>query len=108
MLLFEVSVSLLKSERPALGAVYTPVIQTARWVTAKRARESERSDRLFFDPLAKALAGEERRSSAIGKVQPSTRRHSELHFHPHSVVRRNCPARNRVRRSPNRAPRPAS
>jgi len=58
MLLFEISVSRSKSRRQALGAVYAPVIQTARWATAQRARESERSDRLFFDPLAKALAGE--------------------------------------------------
>jgi methyltransferase (TIGR00027 family) len=36
-----------------------PVIQTARWAAAQRARESERPDRLFFDPLAEALAGEE-------------------------------------------------
>jgi len=35
------------------------VIETARWAAAQRARESERSDRLFFDPLAAALAGEE-------------------------------------------------
>ena len=79
MLLFEISVSLLKSGRQALGAVYAPVIQTARWATAQRARESERSDRLFFDPLAKALAGEEGRSPAIRKgttldtkTQPTT------------------------------------
>lgn len=35
------------------------VIETARWAAAQRARESERPDRLFFDPLAAALAGEE-------------------------------------------------
>jgi len=35
------------------------VIETARWAAAQRARESERSDRLFSDPLAAALAGEE-------------------------------------------------
>src|SRR5215469_1021804 len=33
------------------------VIETARWAAAQRARESERSDRLFSDPLAAALAG---------------------------------------------------
>jgi methyltransferase (TIGR00027 family) len=32
---------------------------TSRWVAAGRARESERPDRLFEDPLARALAGEE-------------------------------------------------
>jgi methyltransferase (TIGR00027 family) len=35
------------------------VIETARWAAAQRARESERPDRLFFDPLARALAGDE-------------------------------------------------
>lgn len=32
---------------------------TARWAAAQRARESERPDRLFDDPLARVLAGEE-------------------------------------------------
>jgi len=32
---------------------------TSRWVAAARARESERPDRLFEDPLARVLAGEE-------------------------------------------------
>jgi O-methyltransferase involved in polyketide biosynthesis len=36
-----------------------PVPQTSRWVAALRARESERPDRLFEDPLAGILAGEE-------------------------------------------------
>jgi methyltransferase (TIGR00027 family) len=40
-----------------------PVIQTARWAAAQRARESERQDRLFFDPLAATLAGEEGRAA---------------------------------------------
>jgi methyltransferase (TIGR00027 family) len=35
------------------------VIDTARWAAAQRARESERPDHLFSDPLARALAGEE-------------------------------------------------
>ena len=35
------------------------VSQTARWVAAQRARESERSDRLFLDPLASILAEDE-------------------------------------------------
>ena len=35
------------------------VIETARWAAAQRARESERPDRLFSDPLARALAGDE-------------------------------------------------
>ena len=32
---------------------------TSRWMAAARARESERADRLFDDPLAAALAGPE-------------------------------------------------
>jgi O-methyltransferase involved in polyketide biosynthesis len=35
------------------------VIETARWAAAQRVRESERPDRLFVDPLAPALAGQE-------------------------------------------------
>ena len=34
-----------------------PVAQTARWTAAARARETERPDRLFADPLAAHLAG---------------------------------------------------
>ena len=34
-----------------------PVAETSRWMAAARARESEREDRLFHDPLAAALAG---------------------------------------------------
>ena len=36
-----------------------PVGLTSRWMAAARARESERADRLFDDPLAAALAGPE-------------------------------------------------
>jgi methyltransferase (TIGR00027 family) len=36
-----------------------PVGMTSRWVAAARARESQRPDRLFDDPLAAALAGPE-------------------------------------------------
>jgi methyltransferase (TIGR00027 family) len=35
------------------------IMTTARWTAAQRARESERADRLFHDPLARLLAGEE-------------------------------------------------
>ena len=35
------------------------IIETARWAAAQRARESERPDRLFFDPFAGMLAGTE-------------------------------------------------
>jgi methyltransferase (TIGR00027 family) len=34
-----------------------PVSRTALWMAAARARESERPDRLFYDPLARRLAG---------------------------------------------------
>ncbi|MGW4069248.1 class I SAM-dependent methyltransferase [Nocardia grenadensis] len=37
------------------------VARTARWTAAERARESTRPDRLFDDPLAEALAGEQGR-----------------------------------------------
>ena len=33
-----------------------PIAPTSRWMAAARARESERADRLFYDPLAAALA----------------------------------------------------
>ena len=36
-----------------------PVAPTSRWMAAARARESEREDRLFCDPLAADLAGPE-------------------------------------------------
>ena len=36
-----------------------PVAPTSRWMAAARARESEREDRLFYDPLAADLAGPE-------------------------------------------------
>ena len=36
-----------------------PIAPTSRWMAAARARESERADRLFRDPLAAALAGPE-------------------------------------------------
>jgi len=39
--------------------VLSPVGLTSRWVAAARALESERSDRLFLDPYARFLAGDE-------------------------------------------------
>src|SRR5215207_6472776 len=44
-----------KQESPTMDSVGL----TSRWVAAARARESERLDRLFDDPLAAALAGSE-------------------------------------------------
>jgi methyltransferase (TIGR00027 family) len=39
-----------------------PLGMTSRWVAAARARESARADRLFSDPLAAALAGDDGRA----------------------------------------------
>lgn len=36
-----------------------PIAPTSQWMAAARAQESERADRLFYDPLATALAGPE-------------------------------------------------
>ena len=41
------------------NALTNPIAPTSRWMAAARARESERPDRLFSDPLAAALAGPE-------------------------------------------------
>lgn len=48
------------------------VTTTARWAAAQRARESQRPDRLFWDPFAAALAGEEGRMALAysEKVNP--------------------------------------
>lgn len=48
--------TLRREDRPS---VTNPVAPTSRWMAAARARESERTDRLFDDPLAAALAGPE-------------------------------------------------
>ena len=45
-----------------------PLASTARWTAAARAHESERSDRLFFDPWAAALAGEEGAAWMAGRT----------------------------------------
>jgi methyltransferase (TIGR00027 family) len=52
------------------------VIETARWAAAQRARESQRPDRLFFDPLAAALAGEEG-SAALQLSEKYNPRHED-------------------------------
>ena len=52
------------------------VANTAAWIAAVRARESERADRLFADPFAAALAGPEgvammrRSEAATGRENP--------------------------------------
>lgn len=46
--------SLQPADPPALT---NPLAPTSQWMAAARARENERSDRLFCDPLAAALAG---------------------------------------------------
>ncbi len=40
-----------------LDSQTNPIAPTARWMATARARESERADRLFYAPLAAALAG---------------------------------------------------
>jgi methyltransferase (TIGR00027 family) len=47
---------------PSEDGPLDPVAGTARWTAAERAREADRPDRLFEDPLAEALAGEEGRA----------------------------------------------
>ena len=53
-----------------------PIAPTSRWMAAARARESERANRLFDDPLAAALAGPEgftwlaRMKSVAGSAGP--------------------------------------
>ncbi|APE14682.1 class I SAM-dependent methyltransferase [Mycolicibacterium pallens] len=42
-----------------MGSLVSNVSDTARWVTAHRAKESARPDALFHDPLAERLAGEQ-------------------------------------------------
>lgn len=45
------------------------VARTARWTAAERARESARPDRLFDDPLAEILAGEQGRALAASMAE---------------------------------------
>ena len=49
-----------------------PVVLTSRWMAAARARESERPDRLFNDPLAAALAGPEG-FAWLDRMEPAAR-----------------------------------
>ncbi|MER5443681.1 SAM-dependent methyltransferase [Streptomyces sp. NPDC002790] len=49
----------MKREISVSTSRFDAVTQTARWTAAARARESRRTDRLFDDPLAELLAGEE-------------------------------------------------
>jgi nitronate monooxygenase len=62
----------------------TSVGLTARWIAASRAVESERSDRLFHDPFARELAGQEgfafRRAMGAGMSTPDNR-------DPHLAIR---------------------
>jgi methyltransferase (TIGR00027 family) len=46
------------------GTLITDVTDTARWVAAHRAQESERADALFHDPFAARLSGEVGRNIA--------------------------------------------
>ncbi|MEJ7872748.1 MAG: class I SAM-dependent methyltransferase, partial [Rubrobacteraceae bacterium] len=63
-----------------------PVAPTSRWMAAARARESERPDRLFDDPLAEALAGPE--GFAWLERMEAAARSKGLPRHPHPLLRR--------------------
>jgi methyltransferase (TIGR00027 family) len=56
------------------GPLIRNISDTALWVAVYRARESERPDALFHDPLARRLAGE--RGEAIAKSMPYVERHA--------------------------------
>src|SRR6478735_3128298 len=57
----------------AMDSLVSNVSDTARWVTAHRAKESARPDALFHDPLAERLAGEQ--GHAIIAAAPRSIRH---------------------------------
>ena len=54
------------------------ISDTARWVAAYRARETERPDAVFRDPYARALAGE--RGEQIAAALPYNGKNSEWPF----------------------------
>jgi methyltransferase (TIGR00027 family) len=56
-----------------MDSLVSNVSDTARWVTAHRAKESARPDALFHDPLAERLAGEQ--GHAIVAAAPRSIRH---------------------------------
>jgi methyltransferase (TIGR00027 family) len=58
----------LKRDGPLPEPIISHVSDTARWVAVYRARETERRDALFRDPLAARLAGE--RGLAIAAATP--------------------------------------
>ena len=47
------------------------IASTAQWIAAVRARETRRPDRLFADPFAEALAGEQGAITAPGAPDAS-------------------------------------
>jgi methyltransferase (TIGR00027 family) len=51
--------SIASTEPADVAELTNPIAATSRWMAAARARETERADRLFSDPLAAALAGPE-------------------------------------------------
>jgi methyltransferase (TIGR00027 family) len=66
------------TEQTGIAAAGGPLIRnisdTALWVAVYRARESERADALFRDPLARKLAGE--RGEQIARSMPFGERHT--------------------------------
>jgi O-methyltransferase involved in polyketide biosynthesis len=63
--------------------IVSNVSDTARWVAVYRAWESARPDRLFSDPLAARLAGEQ--GEAIAAMAPRHMRSGVANDHPHQT-----------------------
>ena len=65
------------------------VIETARWAAAQRARETERPDHLFSDPLARRLAGDEGMAALElwKRYNPRDEDTANLRCHPRSLLR---------------------
>ena len=55
-------------------------MSTARWAAALRAEESGRADRLFVDPLAAVLAGDEGRAALAASVRANPRHDATAAF----------------------------
>lgn len=56
-----------------MDSLVSNVSDTARWVSAHRAKESARPDALFRDPLAERLAGQQGHAIAARLPQPNPR-----------------------------------
>jgi methyltransferase (TIGR00027 family) len=67
------------SPQQSSATTANPVAWTARWTAAARALESERSDRLFADPLARALA-DEQGLTVLHEVNESSAGHGQATY----------------------------